>query len=162
MKHVKSAIALVAMMWVAGAAQAQLTTSNNFTVQVSLASRCEATNSGTRTVNFGTYEAFQQTTQNSNSQTLFFRCTRTFPIVGVAFDTVEGTAVGEGVLAGLRYVLTATAQTVQNGSPATTGNIGSPDLRNYVVSGTMEPDQAGTCTTATCTLSHSRTLIMTF
>ncbi|HEX4331194.1 MAG TPA: hypothetical protein VH040_03575 [Usitatibacter sp.] len=139
------------------------TTSSNFTVQVTLSSQCAATNSGTTTVSFGTYTAFQGTAQGSNSVNLTFQCTRGFAPVSVAFDTVNGTATGVGVLSGLQYTLTAAAPTLVAGTAATTATIGTGDVRTYAVSGSMPALQAGTCATSTCgPATHTRTLIVTF
>src|SRR6185312_6278814 len=48
------------------------TTSNNFNVSTSLSSQCQATNSGSQTVDFGTYTAFQATPQAGTSVNLLF------------------------------------------------------------------------------------------
>ena len=139
------------------------TTSSNFTVQVTLTSQCAATNSGTTTVSFGTYTAFQATAQGSNTVNLTFQCTRGFAPVSVAFDTVNGTAAGAGVLTGLQYTLTAGAPTLVAGTAATTASIGTADVRTYGVSGSMLPGQAGTCAASSCgPATHTRTLIVTF
>jgi hypothetical protein len=139
------------------------TTSSNFTVQVTLSSQCAATNSGTTTVSFGTYTAFQGAAQGSNSVNLTFQCTRGFAPVSVAFDVVNGTAAGVGVLAGLQYTLTAAPPTLTAGTAATTATIGTGDIRTYAVSGSMPANQAGTCGASSCgPLTHTRTLIVTF
>ena len=52
------------------------TTPNNFNVSTTLTSQCSATNSGTTTVDFGTYVAFQPGAQASTSVNLQFQCTR--------------------------------------------------------------------------------------
>jgi len=139
------------------------TVNNNFTVSVQLASLCMAKNSGATTLNFGTYTAFQGTAQTPAAPvTLTFDCTRGLAPVSVAVDTTNGTAAGVGVLAGLQYALTASSATTVAGIAASTSTIGTADAVSYSVSGTMPADQAGTCGTATCSASHTRTLIVTY
>ena len=96
----RAAAAAAALGLFLPAAQAA-TTSNNFNVTVTLSSQCAATNSGTTTVSFGTYTAFQAAAATSNSVNLTFQCTRGFSPVSAAFDVVNGTAAGVGVVQGL-------------------------------------------------------------
>jgi hypothetical protein len=139
------------------------TTSNNFNVTVTLTSQCAATNSGTTTVAFGTYTAFQAAAQPGSAVNLTVQCTRGFSPVSVAFDVVNGTAAGVGVVQGLQYTLTAAAPTTVAGTAATTATIGTGDVKTYAVSGTMPAGQAGTCATASCgPTTQLRTLIVTF
>jgi spore coat protein U-like protein len=161
-KRVLTAAAVAAAFAMVPTAQAA-TTPNNFNVSTTLTSQCAATNSGTTTVDFGTYVAFQVAPQASTSVNLQFQCTRGFAPTSVAFDVVNGTAAGVGVLAGLQYTLSAGAPGTVAGTPATTATIGTGDAVTYAVSGTMPPGQAGTCATASCgPTSHVRTLIVTF
>jgi hypothetical protein len=144
------------------AAQAA-TTSNNFNVSVTLSSQCAATNSGTTTVAFGTYTAFQAAALVGTPVNLTFQCTRGFSPVSVAFDVVNGTAAGVGVLVGLQYTLTAGAPTTAAGTAATTATIGTGDVKTYAITSTMPGLQAGACATASCgPTTHVRTLIVTF
>jgi hypothetical protein len=140
------------------------TTSNNFNVTVTLTSQCAATNSGTTTVAFGTYTAFQVAALPSSSVNLTFQCTRGFSPVSVAFDvSATGTAAGVGVIQGLQYTLTAAAPTSAAGTPASTVTIGTGDVKTYAVSGTMPGGQAGNCAGASCgPTTIVRTLIVTF
>jgi hypothetical protein len=162
MRKVVARAAIVAFSAMTPFAQAA-TTSNNFNVTVTLTSQCAATNSGTTTVAFGTYTAFQAAAQTSSSVNLTFQCTRGFSPVSVAFDVVNGTAAGVGVLTGLQYTLTAAAPTTTAGTAATTATIGTGDIKTYAVSGTMPAGQAGTCAVSSCgPASHVRTLIVTF
>lgn len=162
MKRVLTVAAVAAAFAMVPAAQAA-TTNNNFNVSTTLTSQCAATNSGTTTVDFGTYVAFQVAAQPSTSVNLTFQCTRGFAPTSVAFDVVNGTAAGVGVLAGLQYTLTAGAPGTVAGIVATTATIGTGDAVTYAVSGTMPAAQAGTCATASCgPTSHVRTLIVTF
>ena len=139
------------------------TTSNNFQVSVSLSSQCKATNNATTTVDFGTYTAFQAGAATGTPVNLTFDCTRGFSPSSVAFDAVNGTTAGVGVLQGLQYTLTAAAPTSAAGSAASTTSIGTADVKTYNITGTMPALQAGACTTASCgPTAHTRTLIVTF
>ncbi|HUL56309.1 MAG TPA: spore coat protein U domain-containing protein [Usitatibacter sp.] len=158
----RAAAAAAALGWMLPAANAA-TTSNNFNVSVTLTSQCAATNSGTTTVSFGTYTAFQAAAATSTSVNLTFQCTRGFSPVSAAFDTVNGTAAGVGVVQGLQYTLTAAAPTTTAGTAATTATIGTGDIKTYAVSGTMPAGQAGQCAASSCgPTSITRTLIVTF
>jgi len=135
------------------------TTSNSFNVSLTLTSQCAATNSGTTTVSFGTYTAFQAAAQPGSSVNLTFQCTRGFAPTSAAFDT--GSVVG--VLLGLQYTLTAGAPGTVGGTPATTATIGTGDVVTYAVSGSMPGGQAGTCVGSSCGPTTAvRTLIVTF
>lgn len=141
------------------------TTDNDFTVSVALTSQCQASNSGSQTIDFGTYTAFQASAVTPAGVGLTFNCTRGFAPTSVTFDATNGAASGEGVLNGLNYSLSTGAATTTNGTAATAtaGGIGTADAVSYTVTGTMAAGQAGTCTTATCAAaSHTRTLIVTF
>jgi spore coat protein U-like protein len=155
-------VAVAAALVAASVSANAATTNNDFTVQVNLASQCQAVASGTQTMDFGNYTAFQAGVQNGTGVNLTFNCTRGYNLVSVAFDAVNGTAVGEGVLAGLRYVMAVGAPVVTLGTAATTSSIGTADSRAYAVTGTMQAGQAGACAAATCAGSHTRTLVLTF
>jgi uncharacterized protein YaiE (UPF0345 family) len=155
--------AALAVASFATVAQAASTVNNNFTVSVNLSSRCIATNSGTQTLDFGTYTAFQGSAQTPAAPvSLTFDCTRGLAPVSVAFDTVNGTAAGVGVLVGLQYALSTSAATTVAGTAASTATIGTADAVSYSVNGSMPANQAGTCGLATCAGSHTRTLIVTY
>ena len=155
--------AALAVALFAPAVEAASTVNNNFTVSVNLSSRCVATNSGATTLDFGTYTAFQGAAQSPAAPvTLAFDCTRGLAPVSVAFDTVNGTAAGVGVLAGLQYGLSTGAAATVAGIAASTATIGTADAVSYSVTGSMPANQAGTCGTATCAASHTRTLIVTY
>ena len=159
MHVVVAAVALAACGFAAEAA----TVNNNFTVSVTLASRCVATNSGTATLDFGTYTAFQGSAQTPAAPvSLTFDCTRGLAPVSVAFDTVNGTSAGVGVLAGLQYSLSASAASIVAGTAASTSSIGTADGVTYSINGSMPANQAGTCGTASCAASHTRTLVVTY
>ena len=162
MKKVLATAVVAALSAMIPAAQAA-TTNNNFNVSVTLTSQCAATNSGTTTVGFGTYTAFQAAAQPGSAVNLTFQCTRGFAPTSVAFDVVNGTAAGVGVLQGLQYTLSAGAPGTVAGTAATTATIGTGDAVTYAVTGTMLAGQAGTCAVSSCgPTSHVRTLIVTF
>ena len=161
-KGLRAAAAAAALGLLLPGAQAA-TTSNNFNVTVTLTSQCAATNSGTTTVAFGTYTAFQAAPATGTAVNLTFQCTRGFSPVSAAFDVVNGTAAGVGVIQGLQYTLTAAAPTSVAGTAATTATIGTGDVKTYAITGTMPAGQAGTCATASCgPTTVVRTLIVTF
>ncbi|QJR13888.1 hypothetical protein [Usitatibacter palustris] len=162
MKKLLATAVASAFVLIAPAVQAAVT-NNDFTVQVNLTSVCEATNNGTTTMDFGTYTAFQPGAQSGSAVNLTFRCTRGFAPTSVAFDTVNGTAAGVGVLQGLQYALTAGAPSTVAGTAATTATIGTGDAVTYNVTGSMPANQAGACATAACgPTTHVRTLIVTY
>jgi len=141
--------------------QAQ-TVSNAFEVTVTLVSQCKAISSGTQTLGFGTYTAFQVAPLTASGVSLVFECTRGFTPSSVAFDVVNGTALGGGVLAGLNYDLEFAAAAVAGGTAATSavGDIGTADTRTYAITGSIAAAQAGT--DAAALASHARTLIITY
>ena len=139
------------------------TVNNGFTVSVNLQSKCIATNASAPTLDFGTYTAFQGSAATpATPVTLTFDCTRGLAPASVAFDTTNGTAAGVGVLVGLQYGLTATANVTTAGTAASTTTIGTADGVSYSISGSMPANQAGTCGAANCAGSHTRTLIVTY
>jgi spore coat protein U-like protein len=163
MKRVLTAAAVAAAFAMVPTAQAAGTANNNFNVTTTLTSQCTATNSGTQTVDFGTYVAFQAAAQTGTPVNLTFQCTRNFLPASVAFDTVNGNAAGVGVITGLQYTLTAAGPTSVAGTAASTATIGTGDVKTYAISGTMPAGQAGDCATTTCTpAAVIRTLIVTF
>ncbi len=149
------------------------TVAGNFNVTVTLDSRCTMAAIGD--LAFGTYTAFRATDLAATDTTATLTCTRGLTGVTAAFDTVAAgataaaaatDAVGAGVIAGLQYDITATAQAVLPGTAATAGNIGTADTREYIISGNMPADQAGTCATnqTACNVvaSQQRTLTVTY
>ena len=166
MKKLLISTAMAAMFGAMASPVMAATASNNFNVSVTLSSQCRQTNTGTQTVDFGTYTAFQAGAQASvASASLTFECTRGFSPVSSAFDTVlaDSTAAGVGVVQGLQYALTAAAPTNLAGTAASSVTIGSGDTKTYVVSGSMPALQAGACAAASCgPTTQLRTLIVTF
>lgn len=164
MKKLLISVALASMFGaMASPVMAATTASNAFDVTVNLTSQCRQTNTGTQTVDFGPYEAFRVGAQASaTNANLTFECTRGFTPTSAAFDTVNGTAAGVGVITGLQYALSIAAPTTAAGTAASNVTIGTGDTKTYAVSGSMPGDQAGTCAGPTCAGSHTRTLILTF
>ena len=167
-KFLASAIAAVTVLAAVVPAAHAATVNSAFDVSVSLSAICTATNSGTTTVAFGTYTAFQ-TLDKTATADLTFSCTRGLTAPAFSFDTVNGTAIGGGVLAGLNYSLAATNQPTASGTAASSapGIIGTADARTVRVTGTMVGGQAGSCagTATTCAaapVSHTRTLTVTY
>jgi spore coat protein U-like protein len=170
-------IALIAAMSLmgVGAAFAQTSVGSNFTVQVNLTSKCQVKTAAAGPLNFGTYTAFGSATTPAPTVGIVFECTRGL-VPTVAFDAPSygttsltgATATGEGVLEGLLYTLSVAAPTVAAGGAATAGtggtggSTGTADNRTYTVTGGMASGQAGACTTATCSGSHTRQLIVSF
>ncbi|HEX4857653.1 MAG TPA: hypothetical protein VFV17_01465 [Usitatibacteraceae bacterium] len=147
------------------------TVSNNFNVQVALAAVCTANVAATPTLDFGTYTAFGAASTPAPTTTFTYNCTRGLAAPTVAFDTVNGTAAGYGVLAGLNYQVTAGAPTQTAAGTAATavaGGVGTAATWSVSVTGAMAAGQAGDCgggTAAACTpatASHVRTLIVTY
>jgi hypothetical protein len=134
---------------------------NDFTVEVILSAQCRAVDTGTKTLDFGTYTAFQAGIQNATGINIEFECTRGLVPTTVAFDTTNGTAIGGGVVGGLNYDMAFATAVVTNGDAATSAadDIGTADLRSYAITGTMGADQAGATAAA---VSHTRTLIVSY
>jgi spore coat protein U-like protein len=161
-KYIRPVLAGFAMLTISLPASQAADISNTFAVTVSLTSQCRAKDSGTKTLAFGTYTAFQTGAQSATGINIEFECTRGFAPTSVAFDTTNGTAIGGGVLAGLNYDIDFAAAVVTAGTAATSAaaSIGTADLRSYAITGTMPANQAGA--TATGEQSHNRMLIVTY
>jgi hypothetical protein len=148
------------------------TVTSNFDVSVSLTAICTANNSGATTLAFGEYIAFGA--EKTGSVDLNFTCTRGLAAPTFSFDSTDAAraatgTVAYGVLSGLNYSLSAANQANATGTAAsaTSGGVGSADVRTVRVSGVMAAGQAGTCAgadAAACaaTASHTRTLTVTY
>ncbi len=134
---------------------------NDFTASVTLSAQCTAKDSGTLTLAFGTYTAFQTTPSTANDIQLVFECTRGYVPANVAFDTTNGTDSGGGVLSGLNYDMDFASPVVTAGSSASSAanDIGTGDVHTYAISGTMQALQAGELLQPA---SHTRTLIVSY
>ncbi|MES2625615.1 MAG: hypothetical protein V4628_10075 [Pseudomonadota bacterium] len=134
---------------------------NDFTASVTLSAQCRAKDSGTLTLAFGTYTAFQSTPVTANDIELVFECTRGYVPSNVTFDTTNGTDIGGGVLNGLHYDMDFASPVVTAGNGASSGadDIGSADVRTYAISATMDALQPGELLQPA---SHTRTLIVSY
>ena len=138
------------------------TQSNGFTVDVTLASKCLATPSTVTPKLAFAYESFQIGASTPAAPiSLTFKCTRGIPEPTLSFDTANGTAIGEGVVGGLRYTLTvgANSTSATTGSAATPTSLGTDKILTYSVTGSIQPLQAGDALAAT---SEIRSLIVTY
>jgi hypothetical protein len=162
-KTIRSALALSVL---AGASMPLTLTqaadiNNDFDVTVTLSSQCRAMDSGTKTLAFGTYTAFQATALDATPIDIEFECTRGLVPTTVAFDVVNGTAIGGGVLAGLNYDMDIGIAVVTAGTAASSApdDIGTADNRAYEITGQMAALQAGELLLPA---SHTRTLIVSY
>lgn len=164
-----SAVAAAALLASTAPVALAATVTSDFTVSVQLAGQCQALNTGTQTVDFGTYTAFGAA--KTASGVLTFNCTRGLAIPTFSFDAVNGSSAGYGVLAGLNYGLSATdTRTAGSAATAVAGGVGSATLHTVTISGTMAAGQAGEClvsgsTAANCEsapTSHVRTLTVSY
>lgn len=169
-KFLISAVAAASLITAVVPAAHAVTVNSTFAVSVTLASRCQATNSGATTVGFGTYTAFQTTVLDATPALVTFDCTRGLTPVSFSFDTANGTTTGEGVLAGLNYMLSTSTASVGGtvATAAATAN-GSADVFTVTVNGVMPAAQAGQCGTGGATAvacdsspTHNRTLTVTY
>ena len=133
-------------------------------VKVTLTSQCRVKAGGNQLIDFGTYVAFDATGKNlPAAATVTFECTRGFGGTPVAkWDTTNGTAAGEGVLAGLQYTLSVPTGARTTGTTATATVAGTPDLVKYTVDAAMPGGQAGAAAGTSANDSHTRTLLVTF
>ena len=133
MKKLSLALAALALC---GAANAG-TATGAFAVTVSFASACTVSNSAV--VAFGSYTGLNAT-PNTASANIAVICSRGTSITNVAYT--DGTG-GYFPTAGLNYVLDAPVVTQPTGGlTASTTSIGTADVGNIVVGGTL-PAQAG-------------------
>lgn len=156
-RHLFSAVASAVLLAAFVPAHAG-TVDSTFNVTVALTAKCEAINSGTQVLDFGTYVAFQAGPA-TNSVGLTFKCTRGLGAPTFSFDAGNGGA--NGVLAGLNYSLAAASAITTAGTDASAGVAGTHDVRTVTVTGTMPSGQAGDVDAALAT-SHTRTLTVTY
>ncbi|MBA2965315.1 MULTISPECIES: spore coat protein U domain-containing protein [Ramlibacter] len=158
-------MALIVLMG-STAALGQSTATKNLTLSATLSSQCRvaAASSGAINVAFGTYAAFSPSAVTASAVTINFECTRNLGATpSFGWDALGGATSGEGVLAGLRYALTATNGTRTNGAApvlGTAGDIGTPDTYPVTVNASMPAGQAGTGPSGAA--SATRTLTVTF
>src|SRR5690349_17039059 len=118
-RMIRTTLAVSALFAVAMPLTQAADISNSFTVEVILSAQCRAVDSGTQTLDFGTYTAFQAGVQNATGIDIEFECTRGLVPTSVAFDTANGTAIGGGVIGGLNYDMAFATAVVTAGTAAT-------------------------------------------
>lgn len=119
------------------------TASNTFPVTINNPPVCSITSIGN--VAFGTYLAFRGTVLTAPNANVVLNCTPELTY-SLALDA------NSGVVAGLRYGLSLSA----------TSSAGTGPNQTHTISGTMPANQAGTCTTGSCTASDPRMLTITY
>lgn len=148
-----------------GASGQVITASKNLTLSAMLSAQCRvaSASSGAITLTFPAYTAFGGAV-TAPSQSINFECTRGLGSTPTfTWDAGGGTTAGEGILAGLRYSLTATNGTRTSGvAPVlgTPGDVGTPDTYPVNVGGSMPAGQAGEGASGTYTAT--RTLTVSF
>ena len=174
----------VAALAMGSSAIAATSTTTSFNVTVTLTSTCRAgLIGGNAGVAFGGYTAFQATPIAAVvGPTYSVDCTRNLAAAPTAiFDAVNGTttasvagvATANGVVAGLNYKLTSTAQTAVAGTAATAaasgqaaGGNGTATNYAFKITGDMPEDQAGSVLNvgveALSATTQSRSLIISF
>ena len=132
--------------------------SGSFTVAISNVPACEIS-VPPGNVAF-TYTAFQATAAAANT-TFSARCTTNLPY-SMALDRTPTSGVYPGVVSGLSYGLSIGTTAGGAAILPTTSFSGNGTVLPYFINGTMPANQAGSCASATCTLSDPRTLTFTF
>jgi opacity protein-like surface antigen len=142
-----------------------------FSVAATLTSKCYVSAGDNGTLNLGTYESFAGDLVNSTGITITWSCTRGITAPKVVFDSdgatgtkTTGTAdadsvVGTGVVAGLRYEITATKTAPTLGTAADANSLGTAATLPYKITSKIFGSQAGDATAAT---SQPRTLTLTY
>ena len=136
--------------------------SGSFTVAISNVPACEIS-VPPGNVAF-TYTAFQAAAATANT-TFSARCTTNLAYTMALNVTPAGTpssGVYPGVVSGLRYGLSIGTTAGGAAILPTTSFTGNSAVLPYFINGTMPANQAGSCASATCTLSDPRTLTFTF
>lgn len=157
-KLLLSSLALAAMS-VASFSASAAAAASSFDVSVILTAVCAQTNTGTKTLDFGTYTAFSGSAVTpANAIGVTFKCTRNTAPISIALDG----ATNYGVIAGLNYLLSTPAgekTTTGSAATATAAGIGSADIYTYTITGSMPSGQAGDSSLATLA---TRTLTVTY
>lgn len=153
MRKIISAIALAFVSLLAAPAQAA-SDSASVTVTINLTSKCVF--GAVAPVVFA-YTSFQAAPATATGGTFNMKCTDTMPYkIGFTNAAVPATTetVTDSASTGLIYTL---------GLLSSTGTgTGSGVDQAYTVSGTMALGQAGTCLTASCTGTNTRTLYVSY
>ena len=157
-KLLLSSLAIAALSLTSLSASAAAAASD-FNVSVTLTAVCAQTNTGTQTLDFGTYTAFSASAVTPASTIgVTFKCTRNTAPISIALDG----ATNYGVIAGLNYLLSTPAgvkTTTGSAATAAAAGIGSADVYTYTINGSMPAGQAGDSTLAT---SATRTLTVAY
>lgn len=119
------------------------TDTNTFPVSIINPAACSVTSIDN--VAFGTYVAFRATALVAPNSNIVVNCTPSLSY-SLALDA------NSGVVAGLNYSLSLSATTSSGSGPGQT----------HTISGTMPANQAGTCTTGSCSNTDPRTLTITY
>jgi hypothetical protein len=157
-----SAAAVAAISSGVPLAQAASPVSQGFTVQVTLAAQCRVQPAQAPVLDFGTYTAFVSATNPSPTIDILFECTRGLVPISAVFDTANGSANGDGAIAGLNYTMSvnnAAGVLTSAGTLADATTAGTAAVRTYTVTGGMLGGQAGTTGVAA---SHTRTLFVSY
>lgn len=141
-KLLLSSLAIAALSLTSLSASAAAAASD-FNVSVTLTAVCAQTNTGTQTLDFGTYTAFTASAVTPASTIgVTFKCTRNTAPISIALDG----ATNYGVIAGLNYLLSTPAgvkTTTGSAATAAAAGIGSADVYTYTINGSMPAGQAG-------------------
>jgi hypothetical protein len=123
-----------------------------FTVSVDLTSKCEVQSQDTATLAF-TYAAFAGSAATQTAPiNVVFKCTRNLAAPTAKFDddgstkssSVTGASpTGVGLVAGLRYTITATRGAEVAGDAADLTGVGSASTIAYQITGSIAGGQAG-------------------
>ena len=122
---------------------ANLSGSNTFPVTITNPASCTVTS--IQNVAFGTYVAFRSTPLAAPAADIVLNCTAQLPYT-LALDATSG------VVAGLNYSLVLSANSSRGTGPGQT----------HTITGTMPANQAGTCSSGSCSASQSHTLTITY
>lgn len=134
------------------------TTSSGFNVTANLTAQC-AINTAASALDFGTYTAFGSASIPAPTTSVSFKCTKGTTISGAAFDTVNGTAAGAGVVQGLAYTMAVGSGALVAGTAATSTVGATADVTTYTITGTMVSGQPGAGSGAG---TSARTLIISY
>ena len=132
--------------------------STSFTVAISNVPACEIS-VPPGNVAF-TYTAFQATAATANT-TFSARCTTNLAYT-MSLDGTPSSGVYPDFMSGLSYGLSIGTTAGGAAILPTTSFSGNGNVVPYFINGTMPANQAGSCSSATCTASQTRALTFTF
>ncbi|MFL6691760.1 MAG: hypothetical protein ACJ8GO_02255 [Ramlibacter sp.] len=134
------------------------TTSDVFNVKVNFTGTCQADNTTTPAVDFGTYTAFGSPSVVAPTAGVSFKCSRGLAPSAVVISS-SNAATATGAVAGLAYSVTVGAGVKSAGTISTAQDY---DKFTYTVTGTMASGQAGAGGTTPTAASVNETLVITF